>query len=526
MDPISAFALLDSMLSAVTTIFSITKRASDLTGAGQRPLDPEKWKNSRLLGSGKRFTGVWDIYPHGNLPAGVHPQGSHDWKEHAGLAIQNDSARRGSVPPQDRDVIRLSVREGTEQDWIKKEKADTGFASLTSQWREHNPQNWHRLELYEPLPFACPAQVVRHVRVHCENGAPKVDIVCHTFAVSTDADLMNNLQFPFVATTKFISELRDLDSIYRPMRNSTNWGKVFLLQIHHASLRNFARFVGSLTPRHFGAGKEHDDPRWAELRQWLLVEITQDSYQYKQLSDIGYELTTITESLTNVVKVSLTTGVGDPARTEFTALEVELHGCCKEVKERLDRLLSGLEHHLKFLDLARNMNQTRGVQQLTLLATIFLPMSLAAGVLSMQSRFRDLGSLLYDFFGVVILLGAIVLILLLFMLLLAYAKEQESKRLRHKSYREEIRPFIQLGLVLTLLVYGGLVLSSFIVGMFIDVSLGARILGYGTAAAVGLLVLAFVLLAALILSFFLFIGVNLEEVFDYIARLLPRPRGS
>ena len=37
---------------------------------------------------------------------------------------------------------------------------------LANMWRDDNPQQWYRLELYEPLiEFGHVAQVVRHIRI-------------------------------------------------------------------------------------------------------------------------------------------------------------------------------------------------------------------------------------------------------------------------------------------------------------------------------------------------------------------------
>ncbi|KAG4261197.1 hypothetical protein FPRO04_08188 [Fusarium proliferatum] len=176
---------------------------------------------------------------------------------------------------------------------------------------------------------------------------------------------------------------------------------------------------------------------------------------------------------------------------KFMVIDMELLGFCREANEQLQKFSDRLDHDLKYLELARNINQTRGVQQLTLLATIFLPLSLAAGVLSMQTRFRDLGTLVYDFFGVVVLLAAIVLIIMILLSLVAVVKELDSKVLQIESYRESFRVKVLLMVNIALFVFGCLVLSSFLIGMFKDVSLGATILGYGVAAICGLCMILF-----------------------------------
>lgn len=54
------------------------------------------------------------------------------------------------------------------------------------------------------------------------------------------------------------------------------------------------------------------------------------------------------------------------------------------------------------------MFEAQNVRLLSILASIFLPVSLACGLLSMQTRFADLHVLVYDFFGVLALLGILV----------------------------------------------------------------------------------------------------------------------
>lgn len=284
-------------------------------------------------------------------------------------------------------------------------------------------------------------------------------------------------------------ELEALDVYYRPIRADQNWKQTLLFQFHHACLCSFSGFLATLIFQD-KRGREGDiDPAWAELRGWNLKEITKYSYACRSLREMGEELVSTTESLIDVVKGSPTVAGAPQAAIKFMVIEAELRGYCREVKERLQKLSGGLEHDLKFLELARNVNQARGVQQLTLLATIFLPLSLAAGVLSMQTRFKDLGSLLYDFFGVAMLLGATVVIIFIIMTIIAIIKEADGKLTRYFAYRERLRHIVINLLILSLFSYGSLVLSSFLVGMFKDVPLGAKVLGYGTAAAVGLVII-------------------------------------
>lgn len=233
------------------------------------------------------------------------------------------------------------------------------------------------------------------------------------------------------------------------------------------------------------------DSREVELRRWNLKAIMTDSHLYRRFTSLGAELTATTESLFDVVSALQDSAKEDITKEDITELAVlgaEIRGCSKDIMTRLSRMSDDLDHNLQLLRLSKDMNQSGNVQMLTLLATIFLPLSLSAGVLSMQSRFKDLGDLLYDFFGVVVLLAAVVSLLIVAMLLFSSAKELESRLFKYHWYKTVLRPVLVVtgfGITLTL---GALVLTSFLVGMFKDVVLGAKILGYGIAAAIGALV--------------------------------------
>ncbi|KAL8992065.1 MAG: hypothetical protein Q9169_007401 [Polycauliona sp. 2 TL-2023] len=58
-----------------------------------------------------------------------------------------------------------------------------------------------------------------------------------------------------------------------------------------------------------------------------------------------------------------------------------------------------------------NVQDSNGVKRLTLLATIFLPLSLSSSILAMSTRFRDLHLLLFDFIGVFFFLGSFALVI-------------------------------------------------------------------------------------------------------------------
>lgn len=287
------------------------------------------------------------------------------------------------------------------------------------------------------------------------------------------------------STGKFVLELQQLEPIYSPMRTGENWKQLFLLQYQHANLNLFVQSLQQFANEYALRRRRDFDPRSSKLRRWVLKEMATDASYYRILTNIGTDLADTLESLLDVVKElpKLQSPESTPV-TAFSRIEAELRGCCKNVRSRLSRLNDDMDNNLKFLDLARNMNQTRNVELLTILATIFLPLSLAAGVLSMQSRLKDLGILLYDFVGVVVLLVAFAIAVAVSLIFFDLIQEHATKAFKAKTF-QQIGRLILHYLALFILGIGLILLTSFTVGMFKDVTLGLLILGYGLAAAIG-----------------------------------------
>ena len=76
-------------------------------------------------------------------------------------------------------------------------------------------------------------------------------------------------------------------------------------------------------------------------------------------------------------------------------------------KRKIDRVIRSFEYQNKAL----NVRESVSVKRLAILASIFLPLSLASSLLSMQTRFVNFHLLLYDFFGVFVLIGSITILM-------------------------------------------------------------------------------------------------------------------
>ncbi|KAJ4287290.1 hypothetical protein N0V90_012688 [Kalmusia sp. IMI 367209] len=133
--------------------------------------------------------------------------------------------------------------------------------------------------------------------------------------------------------------------------------------------------------------------------------------------------------------------------------------------------------------------QANSVSQLTLLAAFFLPMSLASAILSMQSRFMDLHLVLYDFVGVVIILGTIAAT--------AYAVFKWGPDLYEKIIRmnygdniSESRKLFRALKFICLAAWWLAILTAFLVGMLKDPVLGMKIFGFEAAGITGVWILS------------------------------------
>lgn len=130
-----------------------------------------------------------------------------------------------------------------------------------------------------------------------------------------------------------------------------------------------------------------------------------------------------------------------------------------------------------------NMDQADSVSQLTWLAAVFLPLSLAAAILSMQTRFIDLDLLLYDFVGMVVLLGALAILLNIFS---RYGIPLYNWLLRRVYWGNDFPEVHKAIKAFWVFVWMSVLLASFLVGMLKDVKLGVETLGYGVGGTCAL----------------------------------------
>ncbi|KAF2996876.1 hypothetical protein E8E13_004898 [Curvularia kusanoi] len=220
----------------------------------------------------------------------------------------------------------------------------------------------------------------------------------------------------------------------------------------------------------------------------------QDPYTMETLRNLSKSLGELARAviwLAGRIRSRLETDhVGPSAITDFIGLEHFEEDVASNKRELMYLNQELVAKERTRLDRYSN-DQSNSVKRLTILATYFLPLSISATILSMQTRFSDLGFLLYDFVGVTLLLGFVALtIYTLSKKIMAFQKSMQDGdnliSIRGKSVRLTRMKFAYpTSLLLTV---------SFLIGIFKDENVGLKVLGFEAAGAFGVLILVALLM--------------------------------
>ena len=148
---------------------------------------------------------------------------------------------------------------------------------------------------------------------------------------------------------------------------------------------------------------------------------------------------------------------------------------------------------------AQSKSESQAVKRLTILAAIFLPLSLTTGVLSMQSRLRDIHLILWDFVCICLDLGIIVFatfwiskpsrlpkalreIRSIYALTVSFAARGPRTEAHENQKWDTIWSVLSWPIVI-------IVAVALNFGMFGQAHIAWKILGYGVAASAGALVI-------------------------------------
>lgn len=125
------------------------------------------------------------------------------------------------------------------------------------------------------------------------------------------------------------------------------------------------------------------------------------------------------------LKPKKTAGTRQPVRKDYKRRMQELRGLCSERRRNAQRALEALNRQLDYLTKRHAIREAKAIKILTILASLYLPLSLSASVLGMQSPFKQIThtqtkdtytpvgtNLLFDFFGVFIGLATVTIFIL------------------------------------------------------------------------------------------------------------------
>ena len=201
-----------------------------------------------------------------------------------------------------------------------------------------------------------------------------------------------------------------------------------------------------------------------------------------------------------------------------------LRSLCHQRRSNVVQAIELLNRTFEGQNKALNIQESVSVKRLSILASIFLPLSLSASILSMQTRFKDLHLRLYDFLGVFVIIGtAAMLMLTVVRMVLKFRSssvlrdwlspgrlwrdnDASLKSLRYAgrflitsdarknawTIKTPLRYSPKLFAVLSSIWYASVwavLLISFIIGMVHGVILGLKILGFGAAGLLGYLLI-------------------------------------
>lgn len=176
-------------------------------------------------------------------------------------------------------------------------------------------------------------------------------------------------------------------NITLPLQGCTT---LFVLRMFHSKILIQQRALDNFEKKYDDSLKQITLGR--ALTTKFLQEIASISnYADRQHSEVK-AVSLVVEALLDVLSLSLEKSV------EFQKLNRELRAISNSLTIHTGDLAPRMEARLKFFEISRNIQESTSLWLLSLLAAIFLPLSLASSLLSMQTRLTELHYLLYDFF--------------------------------------------------------------------------------------------------------------------------------
>ena len=152
---------------------------------------------------------------------------------------------------------------------------------------------------------------------------------------------------------------------------------------------------------------------------------TKSSDAFKEIEDaesIFRNVANVKDSVNFVAKALKTARSAGSGKTDLNVGVQEVEGVCEERSNNADKALHALNRQLDYLTKRHAIREAKAIRILTILASLYLPLSLSASALGMQNPFKQVvhtqngqppnlegTNLLFDFFGVFVGLAVLTL---------------------------------------------------------------------------------------------------------------------
>jgi hypothetical protein len=170
------------------------------------------------------------------------------------------------------------------------------------------------------------------------------------------------------------------------------------------------------------------------------------------------------------------------SKRDWDTLINEVKYLNQEIQHMAENLVGRSNRALSFFVANLSQNQADSARRLTIVASIFLPLTLSASLMAMTTHVRSLGDLWYDWVGLCVTTGTTILVI--------FSVWKHAEKATFRAPLIHIRPIL-LSIVDMVLVPWGyylllVVTASFLVGMFHTKRTALDVLKYGVAGVSGL----------------------------------------
>ena len=217
---------------------------------------------------------------------------------------------------------------------------------------------------------------------------------------------------------------------------------MIMLRICYALLSNHEQLASEIGRAQQAFKQRISNPSRTIVTPEVLHIFLCDFHNWRQIGNWCASFAASIELLLDVMQ--LRDDVTD--QRDYQTLIIELRGRCTNLGRTYNLITTLMDDTLKYIEIGRSYRESLHVKMLSMLAIVYLPLSLASSLLSMQTRFFELWPLALDF--VVTAMLFITITVLIYKLLTAARSSIHKLRLRVAS-RKSVVPLVALAYAYT-----------------------------------------------------------------------------